>query len=274
MTDPVTDELLPELLKLAVDAARCASELILGGFRSSALTAEKKSDGTPVTQFDRAAERAIREFIQTHQPRDWPILGEEYGGDTEGARYRWVVDPIDGTLGYSRGLPNFGTLLAFEDVPARRSLVGVIHLPAMNETYSAARAGGAWCAGERVHVARPRELRDCIISAPAQHQFALAGMADSHAKLQAQVPHLRCFADCWAHAMVARGPIDALAEFNLARWDIAATEVIVEEAGGRIFIREARDGRGKYDIVLGSPGAAAAVAQLLDFQPGSASGVR
>ncbi|MGH8138723.1 MAG: inositol monophosphatase family protein [Steroidobacteraceae bacterium] len=265
MDDSLTDDQLRELSKLAVDAARCASELILGGFRSPGLAAEKKSDGSPVTQFDREAERSIRAFIQRHQPHDWPVLGEEFGGDTERARYRWVVDPIDGTLGYSRGLPNFGTLLAFEEVAARRALVGVIHLPAMHETYWAARGAGAWCGAERIHVAPPRELRDCIVSAPAQYQFALAGIADSHTKLRARAPHLRCFADCWAHAMVARGPIDALAEFNLARWDIAASEVIIVEAGGAALIRDARDVRGKYDIILGSPSAAADVAQLLEF---------
>jgi len=265
MNDLLSEEQLPELLKIAEAAARSASELILSGFRSPRLSAERKADGSPVTRFDREAERIIREFIAAHQPKPWPVLGEELGDDTGQARYRWVVDPIDGTLGFTRGLPNFGTLLAFEDVLERRALVGVIHLPAMNETYCAARGIGAWCADERLHVAAPRELADCLISAPAEYQFRLAGIADSHAKLRAQAPHLRWFGDCWAHAMVARGPIDALAEFNLARWDIAATEVVVEEAGGRVFIRDARDVRGKYDLIVGSPRAAAAVAELLQF---------
>src|SRR5581483_11323625 len=229
MHDVVTEEQLPELLRLAEAAARSASELILSGFRSPRLAVERKGDGSPVTPFDREAERTIRAFIAANQPRPWPVLGEELGDDTGQSRYRWVVDPIDGTLGFTRGLPNFGTLLAFEDALAGRALVGVIHLPAMSETYRAARGLGAWCADERLSVAPPRALADCLISAPPQSQFQLAGTAASHAKLRAQVPHLRCFGDCWAHAMVARGPIDALAEFNLARWDIAATEVLVEE---------------------------------------------
>ena len=144
-----------------------------------------------------------------------------------------------------------------------RALVGVIHLPAMGETYSAARGTGAWCNGQRVHVAPPRPFGDCIVSIPAEHHFRLAGVAESEAKLRAQAPHLRCFADCWAHAMVARGSIDALAEFRLARWDIAATEVIVEEAGGHALIWEATYAKGKYDCIIGSPTAAADVAALI-----------
>lgn len=267
MSLPAPDGLLPELLQLAVAAARSASEAILSGFRSASLTAESKSDGSPVTIFDRNAERDIRAFISRNQPHDWPVLGEELGDDSQGERYRWVIDPIDGTRAFARGLPTFGTLLAFEDAVERRSLVGVIHLPAMGETYSAARGLGAWCNGQRIQVAIPRPLSDCIVSAPAEHHFRLAGIAESEAQLRAQAPHLRCYGDCWAHAMVARGSIDALAEFRLARWDIAATEVLVEEAGGRALTWEAVYAPGKYDSIIGSPGAADEVARIIRASP-------
>jgi histidinol-phosphatase len=259
------EELLPSLLEVAIAAARAPTPLIMSGFRSEGLAAEQKDDGSPVTHFDREAERTIRAYLAEQQRGDWPVLGEELGGDTESARYRWVVDPIDGTLAFTRGLPTFGTLLAFEDVAAQRSLIGVIHLPAMGETYWAARGQGAWCNGKRVHVAPVREFRKCLISVPAEHHFRLAGIADSHEQLRAQAPHLRCFADCWAHAMVARGSIDALAEFRLSRWDIAATEVIIEEAGGIAQTRAAPYDAGKYDCVMGSPTAAREVAAILQF---------
>ena len=138
MIEPSPHDLLPELLQLATAAARCASEGILSGFRSDKLSTEQKSDGSPVTVFDRKAEADIREYLAKHQPYNWPVLGEELGDNSQGARYRWVIDPIDGTRAFSRGLPTFGTLLAFEDIEKRRSLVGVIHLPAMGETYYAA----------------------------------------------------------------------------------------------------------------------------------------
>jgi histidinol-phosphatase len=281
------DEMLPRLLSLAIEAARAPTELILSGFRSDRLTAERKPDGSPVTKFDREAEQMIRAFIAAHQPVEWPVLGEEFGGEVGGeygnevggevgdevsgthagsAQYRWVVDPIDGTLAFSRGLPTFGTLLAFEEVATRRSLVGVIHLPAMGETYSAARGHGAWCNGKRIHVAPSRGLRDCVISAPSEYHFRIAGISDSHEQLRAQAPHLRCFADCWAHAMVARGALDALAEFHLARWDIAATEVIIEEAGGLALTRIAPyDTSRKFDAIIGSPAAAREVASIIRF---------
>ncbi len=252
----------PDLLKIAIEAARLPSELILSGFRSSKLGVERKGDGSPVTDFDRQAEQLVRGFLAKHS--EWPVLGEEFGGEgSEGAKYRWVIDPIDGTLPFSRGLPTFGTLLAFEEVLTSRSLVGVIHLPALRETYWAALGSGAWCDGQRLHVAPERELKDCIVSAPAEYHFRLAGIAESHEKLREQAPHLRCFADCWAHAMVARGAVDALAEFNLGRWDIAATEIIVTEAGGRAILRNAPYSPGKYDAVVGSPGAAVEVATIL-----------
>ncbi|HUI60382.1 MAG TPA: inositol monophosphatase family protein [Steroidobacteraceae bacterium] len=265
MDEPLSDDLIAELLELAIEAARSPSELILSGFRSPQLAVEKKSDSSPVTEFDRNAERTIRTFLQAHAPRQWPVLGEEFGGDTAGSRYRWVIDPIDGTVGFTRGLPNFGTLLAFEDRVAGRALIGVIHLPAAGETYWARRGGGAWCGRERIHVAPDREFRDCLISAPPENQFRLAGTAASLDALRAQSPILRCFGDCAAHAMVARGSIDVLAEFNLARWDIAATEVVVEEAGGKVIVRDARDVRGKYDLIIGNPTNSATVARLLEF---------
>jgi histidinol-phosphatase len=263
MTTPSPLELLPELLRLAVDAARSAAEGILSGFRSDQLRTERKSDGSPVTEFDRNAEQQIRAYLSKHQPHDWPVLGEELGDDSNGARYRWVIDPIDGTRAFSRGLPTFGTLLAFEDTVEKRTLVGVVNLPAMSETYSAARGQGAWCNGERIHVASARPLRECIISAPAEHYFRLAGIAESEAELRAQAPHLRCYADCWAHAMVARGAIDAVVEFRLARWDIAATEVLIEEAGGRALTWDATHAPGKYDFIIGSASAADEVAKII-----------
>jgi histidinol-phosphatase len=258
---------LPDLLQIAIEAARLPSELILSGFRSKQLGVERKGDGSPVTAFDREAEKRVRAFLAKHT--EWPVLGEEFGGEgSEGSKYRWVIDPIDGTLPFSRGLPTFGTLLAFEEVATSRALVGVIHLPALHETYSAALGSGAWCDGERLQVAPERELKDCIVSAPAEYHFRLADIAESHEKLRAQAPHLRCFADCWAHAMVARGAVDALAEFNLGRWDIAATEIIVTEAGGRAIVRKAPYSPGKYDGVVGSPRAATEVASLLRIQTG------
>jgi len=258
---------IARMLELATRAALSTSSLILSGFRNPGLPVERKSDGSPVTPFDREAEQQIREILRSDPEHDWPVLGEEFGGDTAGAQYRWVVDPIDGTMPYSRGLPYFGTLVAFEDVPARRALVGTIQLPAFSELYTAGRGLGAQCNGRPISVAPRRELADCMVSAPEVQKFRLAGLGDGYERLGSIVRYFRGNGDCWMHAMAARGAVDAVVEFSLNRWDIAATEVVVEEAGGRFFTRPSRTTPGKYDTVFGSASAAEEIVSLLDFKP-------
>jgi histidinol-phosphatase len=258
---------LARVLELATRAALAPSTLILSGFRNPSLAVERKADGSPVTTFDREAEQQIRQMLASDPEHVWPVLGEEFGGDTAGARHRWVVDPIDGTLPYSRGLPYFGTLIALEDAPARRALVGVIQLPAFAELYTAARGLGAWCNGSPVKVAPHRELSDSLLSVPEIQKFRLAGLAEGYERLVGVVRHFRGNGDCWMHAMAARGAVDAVVEFTLNRWDIAATEVLVEEAGGRFFTRPSRTTPGKFDTVFGSPHAAEQIVALLDFKP-------
>jgi len=243
--------------------------MILSGFRNPALVTEHKSDGSPVTRFDKEAERTIRTYLAERQTEEWPVLGEEFGADPVDAKYRWVVDPIDGTQAFVRGLPTFGTLLAFEEVATQRALVGVIHLPAAGETYSAARGLGAWCNGERIHIAPPREMKDCMISVPAASLIRLASGEATRTRLNRITPRWRCFSDCAAHAMVARGSLDAHAEFGLCRWDIAATEVIVAEAGGVVLIRDSAQEPGKYDSLFGEAQAVRQIAGLFDFNPAS-----
>jgi histidinol-phosphatase len=262
---------LQDLLELARRAATAPAAMILEGFRDPQLPIELKADGSVVTRCDREAERLIRDIVAPAGP--WPLLGEEYGlGGTLGsaATHRWVLDPIDGTLGYTRGLPTFGTLLAFESLQPLRALVGAIHLPAAAETYSAGRGLGAWCNGARIRVAPDRNLRECIVAHVPPANFARARLAAGFERLMAAGTHLRCCHDCWSHAMAARGAIDALVELGLNRWDIAATEVIVEEAGGACRIRRSHYGPGRYDVVLGNVRAVDEVARIIGFdtEPG------
>src|SRR6202011_6309374 len=164
MTRESTEALrLDRILALATRAALGPAVRVLSGFRSPALAVESKSDGSPVTAFDREAEQQIREILKSDADHIWPVLGEEFGGDTTGSRYRWVVDPIDGTMPYSRGLPYFGTLVAFEDVSAGRALAGAIQLPAFSELYTAGRGLGAQCNGTAIRVAPRRGVNGCMI---------------------------------------------------------------------------------------------------------------
>jgi fructose-1,6-bisphosphatase/inositol monophosphatase family enzyme len=258
---------LEELLGRVRAAAAAPAGLILEGFRDPQLRIDLKPDGSVVTRFDRESEQLIREIVGRAGP--WPVLGEEFGmGATVvvAATHRWVLDPIDGTLGYTRGLPTFGTLLAFESMQPQRALVGAIHLPATAETYSAGRGLGAWCNGAPIRVAPDRSFRDCIVAHVPAANFARARLGAGFERLMQAGTHLRGCHDCWSHAQTARGAIDALVELGLNRWDIAATEVIVEEAGGACRIRPSHYGPGKYDVVLGNVRAVDEVVRLLGFE--------
>ncbi len=260
------DSRLEELLELARQAATAPAGLILEGFRNPQLRIELKADGSVVTRFDRMSEQLIREVVAAAGP--WPLLGEEFGlGDAPAAAstHRWVLDPIDGTLGYTRGLPTFGTLLAFESLQPQRALVGAIHLPAAAETYSAARGLGAWCNGVPIRVAPDRDIRDCLVAHVPPANFARARLSAGFERLMRAGTHLRGCHDCWSHAQAARGALDVLVELGLNRWDIAATEVIVEEAGGACRIRPSHYGAGKYDVVLGNVRAVDEIVRLIGF---------
>ena len=261
------DSRLEELLELARQAATAPAGLILEGFRNPQLRIELKADGSVVTRFDRMSEQLIREIVAAAGP--WPLLGEEFGmGEAAAAdsTHRWVLDPIDGTLGYTRGLPTFGTLLAFESLQPQRALVGAIHLPAAAETYSAARGLGAWCNGVPIRVAPDRDIRDCIVAHVPPANFARARLSAGFERLMRAGTHLRGCHDCWSHAQAVRGALDVLVELGLNRWDIAATEVIVEEAGGACRIRPSHYGPGKYDVVLGNVRAVDEIARLIGFE--------
>jgi histidinol-phosphatase len=261
------DSRLEELLALARVAATAPAGLILEGFRNPELQIDIKADGSVVTRFDRESEQLIRQILAGAGP--WPLLGEEFGfGEASAAAptHRWVLDPIDGTLGYTRGLPTFGTLLAFESVQPQRALVGAIHLPAAAETYSAARGLGAWCNGAPIRVAPDRNIRDCIVAHVPPANFARARLSAGFERLMRAGTHLRGCHDCWSHAQAVRGAIDVLVELGLNRWDIAATEVIVEEAGGACRIRPSHYGPGKYDVVLGNVRAVDEITRLIGFE--------
>jgi histidinol-phosphatase len=254
------------MLALAERAALETAPLIMSGYRQTDLAVEKKSDGSPVTRFDREAERQIRQILQSDSEWRFPVLGEEFGADPEAGRFRWVVDPIDGTMPFTRGLPWFGTLIALEDTETARSLVGVINVPACNELYSAARGLGARCNSQPLRMQARRSLRDSLISTPDVRRMAAAGWQREYVDLCARA-HMRGLSDCWGHAMVARGAIDVLIEPNLQRWDVAATQIVVEEAGGRCLLRDSSTTRGKFDLLCGAAHLVEEIAELLSFRP-------
>jgi len=254
-----------ELLEIATRAAQHASADILAAFRNPSLAIDLKADGSVVTPADKEGERRIRAWLSSAHPHAYPVLGEEMGDQTKGARFRWTVDPIDGTLGYTRGLPTFGTLVAFDDALTGKALAGVIHLPASAETYVAARGIGASCNGNAISVAPHRELSECLVSLSSYNDFEKAGMEEGYLRLSREVKSVRGNLDCWTHAMAARGAFDVVVELALNRWDIAPTEVIVEEGGGECILRPSRVTPGKLDAAFGNARTLEQVVRLIGF---------
>jgi len=209
----------PDLI-LALSLADDADAISLGRFRARDLVIETKPDATPVTEADRAVERELRAILARERPND-AILGEEEGVSGSGAR-RWIIDPIDGTRNYSRGVPVWATLIALED--AGVVTVGVVSAPALGRRWWAERGGGAWADGDRVHVSAIQRVEDAVLS------FALEQPIPS---LAAQAWHARGYGDFWSHMLVAEGAIDgAYDAIGVTQWDLAALQPIVEEAGG------------------------------------------
>jgi histidinol-phosphatase len=207
-------------LDLALRLADAADAIAMARYRARDLVVETKPDQTPVTDADHAVEQAVREILAAERPGD-AILGEEFGTG-EGAR-RWVVDPIDGTRNFARGIPVWATLIALEEDGVVR--LGVVSAPALGRRWHAERGGGAWSGGDRLHVSAVRRVEDAVLS------FALEQPIPA---LAATAWHARGYGDFWSHMLLAEGAIDgAVDAVGVSVWDLAPIQVIVEEAGGR-----------------------------------------
>jgi len=242
------------LAEAAVDAAR---KEVLPRFRRVGY--ETKADGSPVTEADRAAEQAIRRVLREGDPGA-ALIGEEYGAE-RAARggAAWVIDPIDGTIGYARGIPLFATLIArVEDgIP----VLGLIDLPALGERTVGWKGGGVRRNGAPVRCSQRTELRDALISHGDAFCFELADERPAYDRLVRDVPLLRAYTDAFGHAQVLAGGIDAMVDVHLNPWDAAPTQVLAPEAGGRCETIH-YPAIGKLGLVFGAP---ALVEQLLDF---------
>ena len=212
--------------ELALSLADSADEITMRFFRSPALSVRAKSDRSPVSEADEAVERMIRDRIAAERPSD-SILGEEFGTSGSNAR-RWIIDPIDATGNYIRGVPVFGTLIALED--SGEPVAGVVSAPALHRRWSAARGQGAHCNGTPIHVSSVAALAGVFLGYDSINDFA---DGETFIELLRSCHRTRGFGDFWAHMLVAEGALDAAIEPRVAHWDMAAVQIIVEEAGGR-----------------------------------------
>jgi histidinol-phosphatase len=216
-------------LDLALQLADAADAISLPHFRSG-LTIETKPDLTPVTEADRAVEVELRRILAEQRPQD-AVLGEEHGVAGTGSR-RWILDPIDGTRNYARGIPVWATLIALEDGGVVQ--VGVASAPALGRRWWAERGAGAFADDEPISVSSIATVDEAVLS------FALEQPIPELAR---RAWHVRGIGDFWAHMLVAEGAVDgAVDSIGVSEWDLAAVQVIVEEAGGRFsdFAGDAR----------------------------------
>jgi len=216
------------IMEAALEAARVAGETALRRWRA-ALEVETKADGSPVTAADREAERAARAWIEARFPDDG-ILGEEFGPTRPGAARRWLVDPVDGTKAFVRGVPLWGSMVAVAEGP--RVLAGAIAFPAVGETLAAAPGAGCWWNGARCAVSGVDDLARAMVLVTDERCPGAPQRAAAWRALAARAGLARTWGDCYGYLLVATGRAEAMADPALAPWDAAALQPIVEEAGG------------------------------------------
>ncbi|BCQ10028.1 histidinol-phosphatase [Mycobacterium heckeshornense] len=221
-------------LKFALALADRADAVTLARFGALDLQVDTKPDLTPVTDADRAVESALRELLRRERPGDG-VLGEEYGGANTFSGRQWIIDPIDGTKNFVRGVPVWASLIALLDdaVPT----VGVISAPALRRRWWGARGAGAFAAVDgtpprRLAVSSVAQLDAASLSFSSLSGWARLGLRERFLKLTDAVWRVRAYGDFWSYCLVAEGAVDIAAEPEVSVWDLAPLDILVREAGG------------------------------------------
>ncbi|MEE2679984.1 MAG: inositol monophosphatase family protein [Myxococcota bacterium] len=239
---------------LDFDAIRAAAEAAADAARGETLSrfrrvgVETKADGSPVTEADKAAERRIRATLEAAFP-EFAIRGEEYGGDDARDRPQWLVDPIDGTIGFSRGIPLFTTLISLLD--EGKPVFGLIDCPALDERYVGWVGGGCLRNGEPTRVSDESDPAQAIVSHGDPFCFELWGAQPVFERMARECALLRGYTDAFGHTQVLGGGVAAMADLYCNAWDLAPIQVLAPEAGGRCAMLPERDG--KLGVVFGNP---------------------
>lgn len=223
-------------LALALVLADRADVLTSSRFGALDLRIETKPDLTPVTDADRAVETELREMLARERPDD-SIVGEEFGGDTAFTGRQWIIDPIDGTKNFVRGVPVWASLIALlhDGVP----VVGAVSAPALQRRWWAARGQGAFVAvngapARTLSVSSVAQLNSASLSFSSLSGWAQCGVRDRFVALTDAVWRVRAFGDFLSYCLVAEGAVDIAAEPEVSVWDLAALDILVREAGGTL----------------------------------------
>jgi histidinol-phosphatase len=216
------------MLQAITELARVVGDAALARFKSH-LTVETKADGSPVTDADRGAERVAREWLERRFPKDG-ILGEEHGTVRPEARRLWIIDPIDGTKAFVRGVPLWATLIAIAEND--EILAGAVYCPAAGEMVVAARGEGAWWNGVRCQVSTVNTLAQATIVTSDDRFFDRPDRADRWSALAAAVSVSRTWGDGFGYLLVATGRAEVMVDSQMQVWDSAAPYAVITEAGG------------------------------------------
>lgn len=230
-------------LRLAHVLADQVERITMDRFRASDLAVESKPDLTPVTEADRDCEAAIRAQLARARTRD-AVIGEEFE-PTGHSQRQWIIDPIDGTKNYVRGVPVWATLIGL--VEDGECVMGLVAAPALGRRWWAAKGAGAWTGrslakAEQIHVSQVGRVEDSSFSYSSIDGWRQHGRGMSFLRLTSQVWRTRAYGDFWSYMLVAEGAVDAAAEPELELYDMAALVAIVTEAGGRFTSLEGEDG--------------------------------
>ena len=247
--DGVTTFTIADDLALALAAAANADLVSLDRFKALDLVVSTKPDNTPVTDADQAVERIIRKTIEASRPTD-QIFGEEMGSSSSEpgpqSGRQWIIDPIDGTAGFSRGIPIWGTLIAL--AMDGKPVVGVVSAPALGQRWWGGKGVCAWTqrSGEKeataLAVSNVQNLSDATFSYNSMVGWLDDGRAQALKSLVQSVWRARAIGDFWAYMLVAEGALDIAGEADLQPYDMAALVPIVEEAGGRFSSLDGHEG--------------------------------
>jgi len=234
-------------LALAMRLADAADSITLARYQSMDLVVTTKPDNTPVTDADKASEEAIRALLKSHRPDDG-IVGEEFGEDAAGAERYWVIDPIDGTKNFLRGVPTWATLIGLIEKQSDGSevvVVGVVSAPALFRRWHASEGNGAFAsingsAPKKISVSQVSEIKDASIS--YSDFIGWDQRLEPFQQILESAWRTRGIGDFWSHMLVAEGAVDVAIEPKLAIWDMAALDIIVREAGGKFTNTAGVDG--------------------------------
>ncbi|SDS35540.1 histidinol-phosphatase [Corynebacterium timonense] len=238
-------------LALALELADTADAITLDRFESADLHVESKPDMTPVSDADLAVEEALRARLEESRPAD-AVLGEEFGGAAALEGRQWVIDPIDGTKNFVRGVPVYATLIAL--LVDATPVVGVVSAPALARRWYASAGAGAWRtfnggALTQLSVSGVTELSDASLSMSSLEGWTARGLRDSFLGLTETTWRLRGYGDFLSYCFVAEGSVDIAAEPEVSLWDLAPLSLLVTEAGGRFTSLAGVDGPHGGDAV-------------------------